>query len=177
MSFPTHEAALPEFGNNELKVLLNFYGKEAQVEFGGKTYTSPPLVDSEAILSERRVFKRAFAKQKEALMKKNQLSKPPTLQEIKMEMEPCDGHADIFPEIITLLNILLVLPVGTASVERSFSQMKLVKTRQRSRINDRNLARLMRIATEGPEPVHVDFNEILDKGELSRNHRNLNTYL
>ena len=50
VSFPTHEAALPEFGNNELKVCLNFYGKEAQAEFGGKTYTSPPLVDSEGIL-------------------------------------------------------------------------------------------------------------------------------
>ena len=40
--------------------------------------------------------------------------------------------------------------------------MKLVKTRLRCRINDRNLARFMRIATEGPELVHVDFNEILD---------------
>ena len=54
VSFPTGEAALPEFGNDELKVLLNFYGKEAQAEFGGKTYTSPPLVDSEEILSEWR---------------------------------------------------------------------------------------------------------------------------
>ena len=107
VSFPTDETALPKFGNNELKV--NFYGKEAQAEFGGKTYTSPPLVDSEEILSEWRVFKRAFAKQKKALVEKNQLSKPPTLQEIKMES--CDGCADIFPEIIKQLNILLVLPV------------------------------------------------------------------
>ena len=83
-------------------------------------------------------------------MKKNQLSKPPTLQEIKMEMESCDGYADIFPEIIKkLLNILLVLPVGTTSVEHAFSQMKLEKTRLRSRINDCNLARLMRIVTKG----------------------------
>ena len=115
VSFPTDEAALPEFGNNELKVFLNFYGKEAQAEFGDKTYTSPPLVDSEEILSEWRVFKRAFAKQNKTLMKKNQLSKPPILQEIKMVMESCDKYADIFPEIIKLLNILLVLPVATAS--------------------------------------------------------------
>ena len=171
-SFPTDKAALPEFDNSELKVLLNFYGKEAQAEFGVKTYTSPPLVGSEEILSEWRVFKRAFAKQKKALMKKNQLSKPPTLQEIKREMESCNGYADIFPEIIKLLNILLVLPVGTTSVERSFSQMKLVKTRLRSRIDDRSLARLMRIATEEPELVHVDvdFNEILDIFK-AQNHR------
>ena len=78
VSFPTDEAALPEFGNNELKILLYFYGKEAQAEFVGKTYTSPPIMDSEEILSEWRVFKRAFAKQKKALMKKNQLFKLPT---------------------------------------------------------------------------------------------------
>ena len=78
--FPTDEAALSEFGNNKLKVLLVFYGKEAQTEFGGKTYTSPPLVDSEEILTEWRVFKRAFAKEKKAMMEKKQLSTtPPTL--------------------------------------------------------------------------------------------------
>ena len=120
VSFPTDKSALPEFGNNELKVLLNFNGKEAQAEFGDKTYTSSPLADSEEILSEWRVFKRAFAKQKKALMKKNQPSKPPTLQEIRMEMESCDGYADIFPECIKLLKILLVLPVRTTSVKHSF---------------------------------------------------------
>ena len=67
-------------------------------------------------------------------------SKIPTLQEIKAHMELGDGYADLFPEMFELLNILLALPLGTASVERSFSQMKLVKTRLRSRLNDSNLA-------------------------------------
>ena len=40
--------------------------------------------------------------------------------------------------------------------------MKLVKTRLRSRINDINLARLMRIAIEGPELSIVDFNKVMD---------------
>ena len=52
VTFLTDEAALPEFGNNELNVLLNFYGNEVQAEFGG--------VESAEILSEWRVFKRAF---------------------------------------------------------------------------------------------------------------------
>ena len=59
-------------------------------------------------------------------------------------------------------NILLALPVGTATVERTFSQMKLVKTRLRNRISDTNLTRFMRIAIEGPELSSVDFNEIVD---------------
>ena len=69
-------------------------------------------------------------------MEKKQLSKPSTLQEIKMEMESGDGYGDIFPEMFKLSNILLVLPVGTASVERSSSQIKLVKTGLRSRLNE-----------------------------------------
>ena len=64
-----------------------------------------------------------------------------------------------FPEMSKLLDILPTLPVGTASVERSFSQMKLVKTRFRNRITDDNVARLMRIAIEGPELTVVDFDK------------------
>ena len=124
-----------EFGNNKWNVLLFVCGgKDAQAELGGKTCTSPPLIDSEEIFSEWRVlsewsvFKRAFAKEKKALMEKKQLSKPPTIQEIKMEMESGDGYEDISPEIVKLLNFLLVLSVGTASVEPSFSYVTLVKT-------------------------------------------------
>ena len=40
--------------------------------------------------------------------------------------------------------------------------MKLVKTRLQNRITDDNLARLMRIAIEGPELTAVDFDNILD---------------
>ena len=61
-----------------------------------------------------------------------------------------------------LLDILLALPVGTATVERSFSQMKLIKTHLSSRISDVNLARLMRITIEGPELASIDFKEILE---------------
>ena len=42
---------LPEYGNVQLKY-VNFYGKEAMVEFGGNTYTSPPLVNEEEIFAE-----------------------------------------------------------------------------------------------------------------------------
>ena len=56
----------------------------------------------------------------------------------------------ILPEMFKLLDILLAMPVGTASAERSFSPMKLIKSRLQSRISDSNLARLMCIAIEGP---------------------------
>ena len=65
VSFP---AALPEYGNKELQVLVDFYGKEATAEFVGTTVTSPPLVDGEEVLAEWRVFKRAFATELKSFM-------------------------------------------------------------------------------------------------------------
>ena len=58
-----------------------------------------------------------------------------------------------------ILNIMTAFPVGTASVERSFSQMKLIKSCLRSRLSDTNLEHLMKIAIEGP---HLSDIEILD---------------
>ncbi len=84
------------------------------------------------------------------------------MQDIKVEMESSDAYTEIFPAIFTLMNLILSLPVGTATVERTFSQMKLVKTRLRNRISDSNLPKLMRIAIEGPNLTNIDFSEILD---------------
>ena len=49
-------------------------------------------------------------------------------------------------------------------MERSFSQIKIVKTHLCSKlhVSDIHLARLMRIVIEGPELTSVNFNEILD---------------
>ncbi len=168
-SLPTDETEILEYGKGEIQTLVNFYGKEATMEFDGKTYTSPPLVDGEEILAEW-VFKRALAKETKALMTKRKLPKPPTLQDVKAEMETSAGYPDIFPEVFKLINILLTLPVGTATVKRSFSQLKLVKTRLRSQISDSNLTKLMRIAIEGLDLARVDFNEIVDVFK-EKNHR------
>ena len=53
----------------------------------------------------------------------------------------------------------LSIPVGTASVERSFSQMKMIKTRPRNRLGEQNLVHLMRIAIEMPEKLLDDIIE------------------
>ena len=52
--------------------------------------------------------------------------------------------------------------MATATVEHSFSHMKIVKTRLHNRLSDINLARLMRIVIEGCELTSVNFNEILE---------------
>ena len=73
--------------------------KEAMVEFCGKTYTSPPLVNGEEIFADWRIFKRALAKEKKTMMEKKEMSKPPSLQDVKIGMELSGAHRGIFPEI------------------------------------------------------------------------------
>ena len=59
--------------------------------------------------------------------------------------------------------ICLSIPVTAASVERSFSQMKLIKTCLRSSLNDKSLSNLMKIALESPaELTDSHLEEVVD---------------
>ena len=71
-------------------------------------------------------------------------------------------YACISPETFKILNIFLALPIGTASMEQSFSHLKMIKTRLRSLLSDCSVAQLMRISIEGPEIDALEFEEILE---------------
>ena len=51
-SIPTEDSAPLDYGNQQLQIQVNFYGKEAIVECDVETYTSLPLVDGEEIFVE-----------------------------------------------------------------------------------------------------------------------------
>ena len=68
----------------------------------------------------------------------------------------------VYFQKLKMMNIFLALPIGTASVERSFSHLKMIKTRLRSRLSDCGVAQLMRIPIEGPEINAVEFEDILE---------------
>ena len=89
-------------------------------------------------------------------MEREKESVSPSMQEILDEMQTSHTFGGILPVTWKLLNITMGLPVGTASVERSFSQMKLIKTRLRSRLSDLNLEHLMKIAIEGPPLTDIE---------------------
>ena len=61
----------------------------------------------------------------------------------------------------TLLHIVSVLPVGSTTVERSFSRMKLIKTRLRNRLGEERLEMLMLIGMEGPEELTDGMREAM----------------
>ena len=67
-----------------------------------------------------------------------------------------------------MMNIFLALPIGIASVERSFSHLKMIETWPCSRLPDCSVAQLMRISIEGPEIDAVEFEEIM---EICKKHK------
>ena len=59
---------------------------------------------------------------------------------------------EMLPHLSDLAKVSLSIPVGTASVEQSFSQMKMAE----ECLGEQNLAHLMRIAIETPEKLQDD---------------------
>ena len=59
----------------------------------------------------------------------------------------------MFPNLHKLASINLTLPVATASMERSFSQMKLIKTRLRNSLSESSISHLMKIGIESPDTL------------------------
>ena len=77
------------------------------------------------------------------------------------ELVTNDMLKTMFPSLNTLANVCLSIPVGTASVERSFSEMKM--TRLRNRIGEFSLSYLMKIAIESPEKLYeMELENIVD---------------
>ena len=113
---PDDETLLRAFGNSKLSTLANFYREDSEVMFEGVTYSSLAIINKEELLGEGQVFKRAgFPREKGYDGEKH--TSPPSLQDIKDTMET--SYACIFPETFKMMNIFLVLPIGSASVEPS----------------------------------------------------------
>ena len=77
----------------------------------------------------------------------------------------------VYPNISTLAKICRVVPIHTADVERTFSQLKLVKTRTRNRMNERTLDSLLRVAIEGPDVSNFPVVEAVKLWAKKKNRR------
>jgi hypothetical protein len=67
----------------------------------------------------------------------------------------------VFPAFSELAVKLLVTPIGTASVERCFSNLNLIVTDTRSRLLPINQDCLLRLSSEGPREPDAAFLEAL----------------
>lgn len=145
------EDKLADYGIEKIRTPTNFYSVAQRIQFQGEIGISQPDINAEDTELEWKLFRRViFVRYKDS-----------TLQQVLSTLID-SGNSDIataFPNLAKVAAIVNVLPVITATVERSFSAMKLIKTTLRSRLGADALEQTMRICTEGPDQLSDDVLE------------------
>lgn len=70
---------------------------------------------------------------------------------------------DSFPEVCTVLILFLTIPVTTASAERSFSKLKMIKDYLRSTMTQDRLSGLGLLSIEQDTARKINFEDLIDK--------------
>ena len=149
---PENEDDLSRYGMSKLQTLIEFYGREQRVTFEGETNVSTPDVKEDNAKAEWEFFRRVLYKEFKEL----------SMTELYGKLLTDDTIKAAFPNIVSLASLAITLPVTTATVERSFSDMKLIKTRLRNRLGEESLDQAMRICIEGPDTLSdADMVEII----------------
>ena len=134
------EDKLADYGTEKIRTLITFYNVAQRIQFQGEIGISQPDINAEDTESEWKLLRRViFVRYKDS-----------TLQQVLSTLID-SGNSDIttaFPNLAKVAAIVNVLPVTTTTVERSFSAMKLIKTRLRSTLGE-----------EGPDQLSDDILE------------------
>ncbi|GAV66823.1 Dimer_Tnp_hAT domain-containing protein [Cephalotus follicularis] len=72
------------------------------------------------------------------------------------------GKSEIYYLIDRLLRLVLTLPVSTATTERAFSAMKIIKTRLRSKMEDDFLTNCLVVYIEQAIAEKISVDKIID---------------
>ena len=81
------------------------------------------------------------------------------------------GKSNIYFLIDRLIRLVLTLPVSTATIERAFATMKLLKTRLRDRMEDEFLADNMIVYIEKEIAGNFTIEMIMDEFYSMKNRR------
>ena len=145
---PISSDDLRSFGRKQLNFLLEQYATEKPcTTLTGVHFVAKSLVNADVARVEWETYKRLRSVEQKSLTHQ--------MQNIL--------HSSMFPNLFRLAEIAVCLPVTTASVERSFSHMKMIKTKLRNRLNESSLHHLTMIAIEGPDKLHYkNLEEIME---------------
>ncbi|KAL5708924.1 hypothetical protein ACHQM5_019667 [Ranunculus cassubicifolius] len=81
------------------------------------------------------------------------------------------GKSVVYPLVYLLITLALVLPVATATVEREFSSMRIIKSRLRNRMGDDLLNDCLVSYIEKDLFDCVDVEAVMQRYQKMRNHR------
>ena len=151
---PTSSSQLSTYGQESVEVLIGHYAQERPALMLNDEETTKEGLFTTEMRTEWITYRNFLIKKHEDTTS-NQLEQLITNDMLKT----------MFPNLSQTASIGLTIPVSTASVERSFSKMKLIKTRLRNSLSEASLSQLMRITMEAPETltkINDDLDSILD---------------
>ncbi|ETK89225.1 hypothetical protein F441_06779 [Phytophthora nicotianae CJ01A1] len=85
-----------------------------------------------------------------------------SINQLSVTMMATGAHT-IFPTLYRVVQLVCMLPVLMESAERSFSVMKRVKTRLRTKIGYEWLSDLLLLSTENDLTIGISRDEVLDR--------------
>ncbi|XP_073243918.1 uncharacterized protein C17orf113-like [Porites lutea] len=125
------------YGNQELQVLLDHYGKERN----GRNGPVPAVIDEQATRFEWGQLRQLMALNYRHLSLK------------EMSKLLMTEHQDLYPNFARLAAIALVIPVTNADCERAFSTQNRQKTKLLNRLSDATIEHLTCIEANGPSQL------------------------
>ena len=163
----------------KITCLSNFYGSDQSSKFNGVINKAPALFNNNEIEDQLTFFFEDFTlavtKAEEIrnndiqqMVKDGKLSKT-GIDNYKDEhpIPPDDIYSTLvetrgqYPEVMQVFKLSLLIPPSTANVERGFSVLNLIHTKQRNRLTVKALDRLMRIVLIGPGKLTESQYEVL----------------
>lgn len=127
-----------------------------------QTNRSVPDRDGDEARAEWRFFRKIMFKEYNSI----------TMDSVLSNLITNDTTGAAYPNLVTLTSVALTLPVTTATVERSFSDMKLIKICLRNRLGEESLDQIMHISIEGPDTLNYDeLKEIVTHWKVQKSRR------
>ena len=79
-----------------------------------------------------------------------------TLQTMAGKLLPSVEVQEAYPNMLTLINLSITMPVSTAACERGFNKHNLIKNNIRARLKTENVTTLMRMSLDTPDLSAMD---------------------
>ena len=163
---PHSVTEISSYGNQEITVLIEHYGKEKASPYKSVTINRVGDIDGVAAIEEWPGFLKYMFEKREDEEENFQMK----LMNCKNEKERdtfCASKTSLDAQLysvclnekacaLKLLHLTLIFPLSTACVERFFSKMTLVKTRLRNQLSKVNLENLLFNAAEAPKTGFTD---------------------
>ncbi|XP_033759500.1 uncharacterized protein LOC117341747 [Pecten maximus] len=165
---------LQNHGKEALTVLCGHYGEPGEDIFQGHVTRCERDLDPDATEAEYCAFKHQIKIMKRMKARNPQPSNSNEGDQVnnllsmflKVSGDPVLQES--FPMMCKLLYLVNIIPASTASVERSFSQMALLKTPMRSRLSCKSINAIMRINIEGASTLTEYELELVQNFKLAK---------